>query len=69
MIKGMFVKADVMQVGALNAIEGEHGLLRMFGSVSNTDSILEGLGENWVCKDTAIKVIEGFCLILQTIIH
>jgi hypothetical protein len=69
MINGMFVKVDVMQVGALNAIEGEHGLLRMFGTVSNYDSILEAIGENWVCKDTAIKVIEGFCLILQTIIH
>ncbi|PMD29631.1 2-methylcitrate dehydratase PrpD [Hyaloscypha variabilis F] len=61
-----FAEAGV--VGALNAIEGEHGLLRMFGTVSNYDSILEAIGENWVCKDTAIKVIEGFCLILQTII-
>jgi len=30
-------------------------LLRVFGSDSNFDSVLSGLGKTWICKDTAIK--------------
>lgn len=43
-------------MGAMNAIEGEHGLLRVFGNVTNFDTLLLGLGKHWACNDTAIKV-------------
>jgi hypothetical protein len=48
------------QVGAIHAIEGEHGLLRVFGTVCEFDSVVLGLGKTWMCKDTAIKVNKIF---------